>query len=328
MIKHLRHLRNIGIIIALFSVLICTAACYSAKTSQEGTSTVETTGSSEKATSEGFAIYVIQDHDFSKMDDLKTIVLPDKPIISQNDVISYYAVEHKIRLTDVSFEHLAQLSGSLVGYPFVVCVNRQPVYWGAFWTSLYSSIFSGVIIDITSLDDEAKCFEFTLGYPNDSYFKGDDPRNDLLILDALNKKVTPERVDYTSGYLYVIDYLATEKDIHGMSLKYLAIDTSMLTDISTADKDRLLSELAKYDLIVLDKTFDQLKSEGYIKTEDRVFENGAFIYMKNIKIHGPVMTMDAFIYFAGLQGWGLVDFDITFESGNWSITRTKYSVKS
>jgi hypothetical protein len=113
-----------------------------------------------------------------------------------------------------------------------------------------------------------------------------------------------------------------------MSLKYLAIDTSQLSHISAGDKDRLLNELAKYDLTVLDKTFTQLESEGYIKTADRVFENGTFIDLSKTRIHVSVMTMDAFIYFAGLNGWGLVDFDITFDGNGWAITRIGKTVVS
>jgi hypothetical protein len=163
----------------------------------------ETTESSH----EGFAIYLIDDKaPFNKMKDLSLLELPITPLITQDDVISYSSTTY---IMQVSNDAASRINNLIAGKPFVICVNRQPVYWGVFWTSASSSTFSGVIIDTTPLYD--KDYKFELGYPNESYFKGEDPRNNPLILEALDKKVTTYRVDYTSGYLFVIDYLATEK---------------------------------------------------------------------------------------------------------------------
>jgi hypothetical protein len=138
------------------------------------------------------------------------------------------------------------------------------------------------------------------------------------------------QTDMVSGYLFVIEYLATtERDIRDMPLmKYLAVDTSKLVGLTAEEKTHLLAELEKYQLKILDKTFTELVAEGYIKKAAYEFENGAFIEIKNISIKGSTMTMDAFIFFAGLNGWGLLDFDITYDGSNWSISRTKITVKS
>ena len=94
------------------------------------------------------------------------------------------------------------------------------------------------------------------------------------------------------------------------------------------DKTRFLKELEQYHLEILDKTKAELTAEGYIKGSSYEFVDGALITMNKISIKGPIITMDAFIYFAGLNGSGLADFDITYDGGGWSITRIKYRTQS
>jgi hypothetical protein len=126
--------------------------------------------------------------------------------------------------------------------------------------------------------------------------------------------------NYASAYVFVVDYLAAERDIRRLPLKYLAIDTTNLVGLAPADKTGLLGALEKYNLEVLDKNLAQLKAEGYVKSENRVFEDGALIMINNIKINGSVMTMDAFIYFDELSGWGPLDFEITYNGLSWTVT--------
>jgi beta-lactamase regulating signal transducer with metallopeptidase domain len=139
---------------------------------------------------------------------------------------------------------------------------------------------------------------------------------------------TTNPADVVSGYLFVVDYLATEQDIRNLPLEYLAVDTTQLVGLSVEDKARFLKELEKYHLQILDKTIDELRVEGYIKTANGAFEKGAFIKIWNIKIKGSTITMDAFIYFAGTAGWGPVDFDITYDGSRWAITRTNITVQA
>jgi hypothetical protein len=138
-----------------------------------------------------------------------------------------------------------------------------------------------------------------------------------------------EPMDIVSGYLFVVDYLLSEdRDASRLPLKYLAVDSHSLVGLMDADKERFFGELKKYGQTILDKDLDELTAEGYIISADRVFEDGAWITMDKISVHGKKVTMDAYVYYAGLHGHGLLDFDITWDGSRWAITRTYYSVIS
>lgn len=128
--------------------------------------------------------------------------------------------------------------------------------------------------------------------------------------------------DPVSGYLYVVDYLWTEQNIARRQLQYLAIDTTQLVGLSAADKARLLSGLEKYNAQVLDKTGDELIEEGYIEHAGGEFTHGVLIIIDKIYIRDTIMTMDAYIYFDGMETFGMLDFDITWNGSSWSVTRT------
>jgi hypothetical protein len=73
------------------------------------------------------------------------------------------------------------------GLSFVACVDRSPVYWGAFWVPISSLSFDGVAIMAWPSDQKANVIQITLGYPAPAFFKGTDPRGDERIMNALQK---------------------------------------------------------------------------------------------------------------------------------------------
>ena len=69
----------------------------------------------------------------------------------------------------------------------MVCVNKEPIYWGAFWTPISSISFNGVTIWKPYSTQGQKIIVLTLGYPSSSFYGGEDPRNDARVLDSLEK---------------------------------------------------------------------------------------------------------------------------------------------
>jgi len=137
---------------------------------------------------EGFAIYLTEgDIPPSKMPILSHIDLTGQPIVSTKDIISYNVLTHEILLTADAFDRVSSLDVPVRGRSFVVCVDRQPVYWGAFWTSLSSQSFDGITIVTPLGSTESKIIKIELGYPSASYFNGEDPRNDLNVIRALQQ---------------------------------------------------------------------------------------------------------------------------------------------
>jgi hypothetical protein len=70
------------------------------------------------------------------------------------------------------------------GIPFVVCVGRERIYAGAFWTPVSSLSFDGVVILQPFATDETT-IQISLGYPAASFFAGQDPRSDPRVMQAL-----------------------------------------------------------------------------------------------------------------------------------------------
>ncbi|MCP4610696.1 MAG: hypothetical protein GY845_18470 [Planctomycetes bacterium] len=107
----------------------------------------------------------------------------EEPIISANDIISYSEQTHEIALTPDAAERLDQLE--LSGRPFVVCVDRQPIYAGAFMAAYFSRTFDGVVIETLGVA-QSQSIRIQLGYPEFlELHSGDDPRSDPAILRAL-----------------------------------------------------------------------------------------------------------------------------------------------
>ena len=88
---------------------------------------------------EGFAIYLTkEDTPPAQMEALSYVEITDQPIISLGDIITYNAQTHELQLTDIAFERISKLEVPVRGKSFLVCVNKGPIYWGAFWTPISS----------------------------------------------------------------------------------------------------------------------------------------------------------------------------------------------
>jgi len=118
---------------------------------------------------------------------LSHVDIADQPLISIQDIITYNAQTHEIKLTDQAFERIINLEVPVRGKSFLVCVDRVPIYCGAFWTSLSSVSFDGVTICQPLGPRELKVITLELGYPSSSFYQGEDPRNNPAILHSLEQ---------------------------------------------------------------------------------------------------------------------------------------------
>lgn len=140
------------------------------------------------AADEGFAIYLTeQDIPPARMEVLGRVTLTDRPVISSVDIITYNAQTHEIRLTDRAFARICALEVSVQGRTFMVCVDKQSIYWGAFWTPISSISFDGVTIWQLYCERRPAVITLQLGYPSSSFYGGEDPRNSPEILGALER---------------------------------------------------------------------------------------------------------------------------------------------
>ena len=143
---------------------------------------------SASAEGEGFAIYLTkQNIPPAQIEAFSHVNLANKPVISSEDVITYNAQTHEIRLTDRAFERISELEVPVEGRSFMVCVDKQPVYWGAFWTPISSISFDGVTIWQPYSSQDHAIITLELGYPSSSFYGGEDPRDNPEILTALEQ---------------------------------------------------------------------------------------------------------------------------------------------
>jgi hypothetical protein len=70
---------------------------------------------------------------------------------------------------------------------FVVCVNRKPIYWVAFWTPVSSISFEGVTIWKPLNSAEPHVIALEVGYPGPASYWGEDPRNSQEMINSLEQ---------------------------------------------------------------------------------------------------------------------------------------------
>jgi len=137
---------------------------------------------------EGFAIYLTkEDIPPAQMEALSHVEIEDQPIISMRDITAYDAQTHELKLTAAAFERISQLEVPVQGKSFMVCVDKGPIYWGAFWTPLSSVSFNGVTIWKPLGSQEPKVITLELGYPSSSFYEGEDPRNNAEVMKSLEE---------------------------------------------------------------------------------------------------------------------------------------------
>ena len=137
---------------------------------------------------EGFGIYLTeQDVSPAQTEVLSHVTLTERPVISSEDIITYNAQTHEIRLTDQAFERICALDVPVQGRAFMVCVDKQSIYWGAFWTPISSISFDGVTIWQPYSAQGPGVITLQLGYPSSSFYGGQDPRNSPEILKSLEQ---------------------------------------------------------------------------------------------------------------------------------------------
>jgi len=139
-----------------------------------------------------FAIYLLaQDIPAAKLSqiDIDRLILENKPIISGDDIISYEKTDHMMELTRAAYSRVQQvfpMSVTVNGLPFVVCVGKERIYTGAFWTPISSISYDGVVI-MQPVAAKGTTIQITLGYPAPDFFTGYDPRADGRIMRALEQ---------------------------------------------------------------------------------------------------------------------------------------------
>jgi len=120
--------------------------------------------------------------------DIRNIRIESAPFLSMNDILAYSKNSYELTLTGEACQKVQQLNVPMNGRPFIVYVGDEPIYSGAFWVSISSQSFDGMVIDTMSGCSDHSTIRIQLGYPEGlSFFKGEDTRSDPRIMQALER---------------------------------------------------------------------------------------------------------------------------------------------
>lgn len=139
----------------------------------------------------------------------------------------------------------------------------------------------------------------------------------LMILSLMAVGCSQETPDPLGAYTTVIDKLYNEDTALNHEIKYIAIDTSLIQNLTNEQKSILLKEIGKYGFAVLDMTFKELEENGYI--EDLNFKEGIFFRLKDEPVKGNSITMDASKWRSGLGAIGYDGLKLEYNDGEWTI---------
>jgi hypothetical protein len=117
----------------------------------------------------------------------KELPLASKPIFTDADIIAYDFAKHAMKLESEALKRLPRPSAA--GIPFVVVVNGERIYPGAFFNILssLSCEMPVIVIDRRVMDKSlpADVLLIENGYPPQSSARGKDLRSDVRVRDAL-----------------------------------------------------------------------------------------------------------------------------------------------
>jgi hypothetical protein len=113
-----------------------------------------------------------------------------------NDIVSFNPENYQLTLTPDAVNRIIALQIGVYGKSFVVCVDRLPVYWGAFWTPISSVPFDGIAIE-QPLNNQTDTVTIQTGYPTSSFFTGTDRVDDAAIQESfrqVGKLISPSDI--------------------------------------------------------------------------------------------------------------------------------------
>ena len=125
------------------------------------------------------------------------------------------------------------------------------------------------------------------------------------------------------AYLAAIDAIWKEDDGLNNGITILAVDTSNLSDFGPAEKYCFLTALEKkYQLQIIEGTFDELREQGYIEKDYLNFPDGIFLSFQE-----PSYNKEAKRLTYGISKWrsglGAIGTDravAEYDSSKWNVT--------
>lgn len=151
------------------------------------------------------------------------------------------------------------------------------------------------------------------------------------ILESYPAQITATRIQRIDRDILLDGYMALIDDIYhediGLNgdITMIAFDTSNWIELSVNQKEILLSMVRnKYELEVVEGTFDELAEQGLIDKENLYFKFGILIELKEMSYDPNKKVLEAAIS-KWRSGLGAIGWNgkAKLEGTDWEITRTK-----
>lgn len=151
-----------------------------------------------------------------------------------------------------------------------------------------SDKISVATIEAEIIDDKGNVIEINILKPGDRvkiFYNG-------IIDESYPAQITAAKIELL-GHNYVVDgFFALIDDVYqedsglNSDITMIAFDTAGWTSLSKAETDTILAMAQdRYELEVIQGSFDELADQGLIDKDNLYFENGILIEMEDIKIN-------------------------------------------
>lgn len=138
----------------------------------------------------------------------------------------------------------------------------------------------------------------------------------MVFASSCTKDIVPDVVD---AYKMVINKLYNEDKGLNNDIKYIAIDTSLMVNLTEDTKVELLKQLEEYGVIVLDMTYKELEEQGYI--QDLYFKEGILFKIEDESMKSNTIKMNVSKWRSGLGAIGYNDLILKCIRGEWRIVK-------
>lgn len=142
----------------------------------------------------------------------------------------------------------------------------------------------------------------------------------MIFIVLLATGCSKEELDMVWAYTTVIDKLYNEDTALNSDIKYIAVDTSLIKNLSDEQRSILLKKVEDYGYIVLDMTFEELEEQGYI--DDLYFKEGILFKLEDVSKSKNSIIMDVSKWRSGLGAIGYDDLVVKYQNGKWEVKKT------
>lgn len=143
----------------------------------------------------------------------------------------------------------------------------------------------------------------------------------LALLCVLLTACSDSNPSKDMGELYSLAldaYMPIDEGLNG-GMKYIAIDMSNLNDIDETDKKQILKYFGKYNVEVMEATYDQLKEKGLYDPITMVL-NGVLLRVEKTEISNNQIVVEGSKYRAGDGAIG-TKVIIEYKNGKWQVSK-------